>query len=350
MKSNECIVFLTPGFPKDEKDVNCIPAMQDFFNAWNRNIKHENIFILTFQYPFKSGWYKWNGINVYSAAGSNRTWFFKIVCWMRILFQLFKLSRNYKIKALFSFWFTETAFVAWLFSFFNSTQLFCYLFGQDALESNKYLKVIPLHKFKVIGNSAFTSNEFFKTTQQETNATIPLGLDVFNISLVQKEMQYDIIGVGSLHAIKNYSLFIEGVSAVKNYYPSIKAIIAGGGNDEAMLRKKIRELNLESNIEMAGEVPRQKVIELLCSSHIMLHTSTYESFCLARLEAFYAGCSVVTFKNGYLIAHEDFIAVDSKEEMIAAVLNLLKNKKTRTIKAVRTMDDCVKDIYTLLQP
>ena len=72
MKSNNHIVFLVPGFPKDENDTTCIPALQLFvrnFNSVNPQLK---INVIAFQYPYKKKGYSWNGIKVYSAGGKGK--------------------------------------------------------------------------------------------------------------------------------------------------------------------------------------------------------------------------------------------------------------------------------------
>ncbi|HET8964144.1 MAG TPA: hypothetical protein VFM99_09615, partial [Chitinophagales bacterium] len=68
----EKILILTPGFPIDEQDNNCIPFIQDYVLALAENIGKENICLISFQYPFVKGNYLWNGITIYSAGGKNR--------------------------------------------------------------------------------------------------------------------------------------------------------------------------------------------------------------------------------------------------------------------------------------
>ncbi len=65
------LIILTPGFPKNEEDTTCVPPQQIFVKALKEAAPGLNIIVLTFQYPFYSKEYLWNGINVISFGNKN---------------------------------------------------------------------------------------------------------------------------------------------------------------------------------------------------------------------------------------------------------------------------------------
>ena len=54
--------------------------------------------------------------------------------------RLFKLHRANKIAVLHTFWLTEAAFVAQVFSWVTGIKIVAYGIGQDSIAANKYLK------------------------------------------------------------------------------------------------------------------------------------------------------------------------------------------------------------------
>ena len=59
------IVFLTPGFPENERDDTCIPALQIFAKQLQKQ-PHCKVTVVTIHYPSQKTEYVWNGIKVYS--------------------------------------------------------------------------------------------------------------------------------------------------------------------------------------------------------------------------------------------------------------------------------------------
>src|SRR5580765_8393604 len=111
VKLNKTIVILTPGFATNESDSTCIPALQDYIWCLKNEFPDYNIFVLAFQYPFKPGWYNWNGVEVFSAGGRNRKSFFRLLPWNRISRQLKFIHATHKIDVIHSFWLNEASLV-----------------------------------------------------------------------------------------------------------------------------------------------------------------------------------------------------------------------------------------------
>ena len=207
---NKTVVILTPGFPADESDTTCIPALQDYVKCLHEEYSSLQIFVLAFQYPQRSGWYKWNGIDVFSAGGNDSKYIARINTWLKIFHQLKSINKKNKIHVVHSFWLNEATLVGQQFVRRKNIHHISTLFGQDSLPSNKYLHLLNFRKMTIVANSEFTARTFQKTTHHHTNDTIHFGLAEEKTSHVSLyERKYDIVGVGSLIPLKNYGLFIE---------------------------------------------------------------------------------------------------------------------------------------------
>ncbi|NIW78168.1 MAG: hypothetical protein GWN16_01340, partial [Calditrichae bacterium] len=62
--AHQKIAFLVPGFARDEADSNCIPPLQQYVLTFSRIYPNIEIAVIAFQYPYRSGKYQWNGIDV----------------------------------------------------------------------------------------------------------------------------------------------------------------------------------------------------------------------------------------------------------------------------------------------
>ena len=130
----------------------------------------------------------------------------------------------------------------------------------------------------------------------------------------------DIIGIGTLSALKNYSsLFIEVVAALKQHVPHVRAIIIGEGEEYHLLAEKIENRQLQENIVLVGNIPHAKVFEYLSKSKILLHTSAFEGQSTVMLEALAMGLDVVCFDVGRLDVPGKIFTCNSKEEMVEKI-------------------------------
>jgi glycosyltransferase involved in cell wall biosynthesis len=347
-KLNKAIVILTPGFAANESDTTCIPALQDYVATLHQNHPEFKLFVLSFQYPFKRRWYKWNGIDVYSAGGKNSKYFFKFRTWFRIYREMKRIHKKYGIDTIHSFWLTEAALIAQYFASRKKIRHIATLFGQDALPANRYLKILNLNKFIIVGNSDFVSKKLKESTGRQANCIIHFGLseDILSLNASSKRL-YDIIGVGSLIKLKNYDLFVRMVEEVKRAFPLIRTIIVGEGVERKKLQSLIAKLNLENNIELTGSLPRNKAINLMGQSKILLHASGYESAGYIFLEALSSGCQVVSFEVGYAPISGKVHRFGNSDEMVGKIKSLLGSTLEFNKEIVPSMNDTVQKFVKL---
>ena len=86
-------------------------------------------------------------------------------------------------------------------------QHICTLMGQDVKASNKYLIWLKKSKTKFIALSKNQAELFHKLTNKKVTETIHWGID--DQQMISQERDIDLLGVGSVIPLKNYSLLIK---------------------------------------------------------------------------------------------------------------------------------------------
>jgi glycosyltransferase involved in cell wall biosynthesis len=312
MPKNKHIVILTPGFPENETDTTCIPALQIYVKAL-KEISGYEITVVSVHKPFKNKAYLWNKIPVYAIGGSSSL--AKILLWQKVYQTLRQINDDKPITTLHSFWLGECAFLGHWFSKKNSIKHLTTLMGQDALKGNKYARILPLKKLELITLSNFQSAVFYENHKRRTNI-IPFGIipENFYHSTVKT---IDIVGVGYLNLVKNHDLFIDVVHQLNQIKP-LKAVLIGDGTEQKALQKKIALLQLENVIEMKGELSYNETLKYISQSKILLHTSDFEGFGLVFAEALESKTMIVSKNIGCAFPTTNWAIANTEIEMIQA--------------------------------
>ena len=289
------IVLLTPGFPENEKDTTAIPALQVYVKALKELQPDFDIQIITFQYPFTSKNYHWNGIPVFPLNGRNKK-YKKILVWQKAKSLLKRVHQKTPIDCIHSFWLGECSFIGEKFAKRNGIKHLITSMGQDVLKPNRYVKSLLKHGSQTITLSNIHS-KFLKQNYNIDSQIIPWGIAIKEFPEIQKTT-IDVLGVGSLNTVKNYIVFIEIISTLIPWFPKLRVEIIGEGKEYMKLLKIIQEKGLEKNIVLLGILPRDKVLLKMSTANILLHTSNYESFGYVFLEALYSGMHIISFNVG----------------------------------------------------
>lgn len=316
-KKNKHIVILTPGFPENEADTTCIPALQIYVKAL-REISDYEITVVSVHKPFKNTFYRWNEIPVYAIGGS--AFFSKILLWKKVYGTLKQIHREKPITVLHSFWLGECAFIGYWFSKNNHIKHLTTLMGQDVLKGNVYTRILPLKEKQLITLSNYQNDVFYENYKIKTKI-IPWGIcpEDFHHST---EKTIDIIGVGYLNKLKNHELFIDIIYCLNQERP-IKSVLIGDGVLKEKLQEKIRQLQLEKVVELKGELSNGETLKYLSQSKILLHTSNYESFGLVFAEALQSKTMIVSKNIGCAFLSPNWVIANTETEMILACNNLL---------------------------
>jgi glycosyltransferase involved in cell wall biosynthesis len=341
------LVFLTPGFPEDEKDTSCLPAVQQFVLSAKKLMPEGELIVLSFQYPFSKREYFWHGIKIIALGGANRSGVLRLFTWLRAYRVLNVIHQRIPIQGLLSFWVTECALVGSVFGKRKKIKSLFWLHGQDAKKNNRYVKRIKPEASQVIAISDFIRNEF-----QRNHGIRPLMVAGNGITeslfpeLNRGLRTIDIIGVGSLIPLKNYRLFIDIVAELCKSFPALTCVIAGGGIEEKGLRKYAQDI-APGNIRFTGPISHGEVLRLLNDSRILLHVSDYEGHSSVLLEGLYSGCNVVSTHAVSEGPAKNLFVAKQKKELTDRVSRLLHTQIPAERVLVNTMDATAEKILKL---
>ncbi len=324
MKSPINIVFLTPGFPADEKDTTVIPSLQLYFMDLKKFHPEVRFRIIAFHYPFRSGTYEWNGIPVYAAGGRGRK-ILKIYTWFKILALLVKLKIRKQADLIHSFWLNDTTLVGLIFRSMTGVPLIATAMGQDVLPGNRYLNLARKFHFNLVPISLFQSRFLRRPGNINIMNFIPFGIEPSFYNLDHQQRTTDVLGVGSINPIKDWPCFINVIKIVVRHLPELRCRIVGDGPESKRLILLISENGLEGNITLTGRLPYKEVQQEMLTSHIFLHTASFEGQGLVITEALAAGMFVVARPAGMAadLVSNKLRTGRNAEELAARVLDLL---------------------------
>lgn len=328
-KDPRSLVILTPGFPEDEQDTSCLPFLQSLIRTINKDFSCIKIIVVTFQYPYTSTEYLWNGNTIFSFAGKNKGKLSRRFLWFRVWRKLKKIKEENNVAGLFSLWLGECALIGHRFGKRFEIPHHCWIAGQDAKAGNKFVGKIKPSSDELIAISDFIADEFFKNYLIRPLHIIPNGIERELFENVSYQRTIDVLGAGSLIRLKQFDIFIDCISEIKKAFPNICSAIAGNGAEMHSLKLKIQKYKLDNNIFLNGEMTHQNLLKLMQQTKVFLHPSSYEGFSMVCLEALYAGCHVISFCKPMNIDFDHWHIVKTKEEMIEKALEILSDTQTQ---------------------
>jgi glycosyltransferase involved in cell wall biosynthesis len=350
MNSNPTLVILTPGFPASEDDSTCLPMQQRFVRSLKSSHRHLNIIVLSFQYPFHSKPYTWNGITVNPCNGQNKGGFSRLLLRQKAYATLKKMAQENHIMGLLSFWYGECAYVGKKFGDKHGIRHRCWLLGQDAKSINKYPGRVPPREDELVALSDFLQNEFERNHGIRPALVIPPGNDSIEVDDSIVERDIDVLAAGSLIALKSYDTLLEVISELRITLPALRCKLAGDGPERQRLVELVSKSGLSGCIELTGELPHNAILGLMQRARVFLHPSSYEGFSGVCLEAIRAGAHVVSFTKPMHCPIAQWHIVQSKREMADTVLRLLSTPGTVYEKqTVFKMDETVRRIMALYE-
>lgn len=185
---------------------------------------------------------------------------------------------------------------------------------------------------------------------------IPNLLDnIPNQSSDLKSMQ--IVSVGRLHPVKDFSTLIDVFEIVHQQLPEARLTIVGGGEEKTKLEKMVKEKRLSGKVVITGMVDKEKVQEIMLYASVYAMTSLTECFPMVLLEAFSCGLPAVSFDipvgpkaiikhgiNGYLIQNRD------KQEMANRIIQILTDRAERNRLGARAKQDAYQYLPEAIMP
>lgn len=326
MNKQKAFVILTPGFPCSENDTTCLPMQQQLVKTIVKLYPGLDVVVMSFQYPYYEKEYRWFDARVFSFNGKNKGGIPKLMLRKKIYSLLKKIHGEKEIIGILSFWLNECALVGKRFGKKYAIPHYCWLLGQDAKKENQYPQKIIAKENELIALSDFLQEEFERNHGIRPFAVIPPGIQ--SCHLHEHERDIDLLGAGSLIPLKQFEIFIELVAEIKKQLPGVKAVLIGKGPESKNLQMLIKNLGIENNMELIGEIPHQQVLNMMRRTRVLVHPSSYEGFAGVLLEALGSGAHVVSFCKAMRNKIEQWHVVKSKAEMEEKILELLQ-KQTR---------------------
>lgn len=321
LKHNKHIVWIVPGFARNDEDDTCMPYLQELLNYIKAN-SQLTITILALHYPYTRDEYDLMGSKVYPLNGQNK-WINKPEVWMRAQRHLNRIHQNSPIDVLHSFWFGETTIIGESFAKKHQIKHITQLMGQDALPNNRHLKNSRLKQVPVIAISNVQALNFKLNTNRIPIDIIPFGLNPIKIPLVDKK--FDVIGVGSLVPVKNYTLWIEVIERMVVSKPYLSSLIVGSGPEFSKLQTLIQNKGLTQHVEILQHQSRASVLQLMNQSKMFMHTAKYEGLGYVFMEALRAGLPIISTPVGYAAENENIWKGQHAEELATKALDILNS-------------------------
>ena len=134
---------------------------------------------------------------------------------------------------------------------------------------------------------------------------------------------------------KGLDILLPAFKEVLKENNDLKLIMAGKGNDEKKVKKMVKELGLEDNVEFSGRVSGGKKAELIGSALFVCMPSRFESWGIVAVEAGACGRPVIGTnvpglnesirdkETGFLVKKEDM------QGLADCMAGLIKNKDLR---------------------
>ena len=343
------ILLITPGFPKNEDDENCIPPLQDYARILAGD-NERKVSVITLQYPAEKGCYDWFGIKVHSCGGNDTRFPKRLIIWNDAVRAFKTIYCNLSVDVIHSFWLSECTLIGNYLSSKFRIKHFTTFMGKEISAPNHYLRFLKLKKLKIICLSNRQA-DLLKRIGYSELVIIPWGLiPDFIPTFKVEERKFDVIGVGSLIDIKNFSSFINIIRIVKIFLPDIKCLIIGGGPLNNFLQSEIEESALDQNITLTGELKRHQVFEYMNKSKILLHTSSFESFGMVFIEALYYGLHIVSKPIGIAWESDTWSTCKSDHEMANEIIRILSFKVNYNSSIPYTMHKTVKSYLNIFFP
>jgi len=142
-----------------------------------------------------------------------------------------------------------------------------------------------------------------------------------------------LLAAKALETYSGYEILIDIFSELKNEIEQVELWIIGDGPLREKLLAKVKNMKLES-VRFLGNVSHDEIPEIMSQANIFVHTTLYESFGIALVEAMASSLPIVTFDVGgisevlgsescYLVPYND------KKRFLERVISLISNPKLR---------------------
>lgn len=155
-----------------------------------------------------------------------------------------------------------------------------------------------------------------------------------SIPTVKLKGEFNLLFPGGEKLWKGIDLLIEAIYKVKNKISNIHLYITRNVSQNSILRKMVKDLELEQNVTFLDFLPLQDYRSLLNSIDILAMPSKEEAFGIVFLEAMALGKTIIAVNKGgipeFIVNGKNGILVEPNSDEVAnAILYLYKNENKR---------------------
>ena len=162
------IAILTPGFPSDESDTPCIPALQDYVRGVQTFAPELALSVLTLRYPHVKGRYRWHGLDVFASNGRQLRYPASVPSWLRLARNFVRVNKSRKVDLLHSFFLSDCTLLGTMLSRYYEVPHVITLMGRDLQQKSPYRRLLDRSANVVVCVSPFQANDL--TGQQHNVA------------------------------------------------------------------------------------------------------------------------------------------------------------------------------------
>ena len=238
-------------------------------------------------------------------------------------------------------------------------------------------------RFNILSNVMFSkARKIFATTEQSAyyindkfnnkiNVFPAIGIALNNSNKVvnnQSNSVIQLLYVGQFIYWKGLQICLDALKVVSDTGVNFKLTLVGKGSEEFVLKQKVKDLNLEGNIEWVNWIPQDELSIIYKKKNLFLFPSLHDSGGMVVLEAMSLGLPIICLDiggPGYFVNESvgSKISVTNKtytqvvSEYAEAILELsndrqlLENKSNNAVHRVSqyTWENTIDKVYSIIE-
>ncbi|MDD3284446.1 MAG: glycosyltransferase family 4 protein [Patescibacteria group bacterium] len=184
--------------------------------------------------------------------------------------------------------------------------------------------------------SYFLANRAIKLGVDEKDIyVIPNGVDFSKIPQNIDKVKNRVLCVARLSWEKGIDYLVKAWKELIVQIPDAKLVLVGEGNKRYEIEKLIKDLNLESSIELKGNLSHEKTLIEISKSEVFVCPSLAEGLGIVFIEAQACNVSVIGTKVGgipdIIVNNENGLLIESKnsEQITNSIIKLLNSEELR---------------------
>ena len=119
----------------------------------------------------------------------------------------------------------------------------------------------------------------------------------------RRETEFRVVFAGRLTRHKGVFDLLEAVASLVPAFPELRLSYLGDGPVRETLEAEVRQRHLEGVVNLAGQIDRGRLFEMLAQSHLLILPSWSEGLPKIIWEAWAAGLPVITTPVGSVTRH-----------------------------------------------